>query len=283
MLDWLVSIQFADGAFPGGTIDQSPQVPVSFNTGQILMGLAAGSHLAPRYGDAMRRAADWLIAAQDADGCWRRFPSPFAVPGEKTYDTHAALGLMAAAEKAPDRGYLEAALRSVDWALTHQSANGWFAQCCLTDMERPLTHTLGYALRGVIGAYLSSRDAKYLHAACLTADGAMRALGRDGRLPGRLDREWRPAARWVCLTGSAQLAECWLLLHRETGREDYRKVGLAVSAFVRRTLPLDGPAGVRGGVNGSLPIDGGYGQWQYLSWAAKFMIDAAQQELQLQR
>ena len=36
MLDWLVSIQMPSGAFQGGTIGESPVVPVTFNTGQIL-------------------------------------------------------------------------------------------------------------------------------------------------------------------------------------------------------------------------------------------------------
>jgi hypothetical protein len=34
-------------------------------------------------------------------------------------------------------------------------------------------------------------------------------------------------------------------------------------------------------VPGLFPIDGGYGTFQYLSWAVKFMIDANQQELRL--
>ena len=36
VLNWLVSIQFPDGGFQGGMIDQTPRVPVTFNTGQIL-------------------------------------------------------------------------------------------------------------------------------------------------------------------------------------------------------------------------------------------------------
>ena len=39
------------------------------------------------------------------------------------------------------------------WALTKQRVNGWFADCCLNDPTRPLTHTIGYALRGVIEGY----------------------------------------------------------------------------------------------------------------------------------
>lgn len=43
MLDWLVSIQFCDGSFPGGAIDSKRLVLVTFNTGQILLGLSAGA------------------------------------------------------------------------------------------------------------------------------------------------------------------------------------------------------------------------------------------------
>jgi hypothetical protein len=42
MLEWLVSIQLPGGGFQGGRIDARPIVPVTFNTGQILLGLAAG-------------------------------------------------------------------------------------------------------------------------------------------------------------------------------------------------------------------------------------------------
>jgi hypothetical protein len=37
---------------------------------------------------------------------------------------------------------------------------------------------------------------------------------------------------------------------------------------------LDADKDVRGGIAGSFPIDGDYGAFEYLSWAAKFFIDA---------
>src|SRR5205807_3734044 len=91
-LDWLVSIQLPCGGFQGGTINSDPVVPVSFNTGQVLLGLAAGVREFgdEKYHKAMCRAADWLVETQDPDGCWRKYPSPFAGPGDKAYDTHAA-------------------------------------------------------------------------------------------------------------------------------------------------------------------------------------------------
>lgn len=280
MLDWLVSIQYPEGGFQGGMIGQTPRVPVVFNTGQILIGLAAGAELDMRYREPMRRAADWLVASQDLDGCWRRHPSPFAITGAKTYDTHLALGLIRAAGVEPARGYLESAFKQVDWALGNQNANGWLAHCCLSNPARPLTHTLGYALRGIVEAADAAKDGRYLEAACKTADGLMQALEPDGKIPGRLDAQWRPAAGWVCLTGSSQIAESWLFLHRATGREAYRRAALLANNYVRRTVLLEGAPEIRGGVKGAFPIGGAYGRWQYLSWAGKFTIDANRLELQ---
>ena len=91
MLDWLVSLQSPDGGFPGGIVGVADPVPVAFNTGQILMGLAAGvREFGDPYRDAMRRAADWLVEIRDPDGCWRKFSTPFARSGDKTYDVHLA-------------------------------------------------------------------------------------------------------------------------------------------------------------------------------------------------
>ena len=90
MLDWFTLIQFPEGGFQGGLVTHEPRIPVTFNTGQILLGLASGAVWfgEEKYLDAMHRAARWLAATQDADGCWRKFPTPFAAPGEKTYETH---------------------------------------------------------------------------------------------------------------------------------------------------------------------------------------------------
>jgi len=275
MLDWLVSIQLDGGGFQGGTIGQTPVVPVTFNTGQILLGLSAGAaELGDTYRNAMRAAGDWLVQTQDADGAWRRHPTPFAERGEKAYETHVAWGLLEAARVDAGRGYLEAAILNVRWALGRQTANGWFADCCLTDPVRPLTHTLGYALRGVLEAFRSTGDAEFLDAGVLTATGLLGALAADGRLPGRLDAQWRPAVKWVCLTGTAQVAHCWLMLAEWTGDARYREAARRANRFVRRTIALEGPTGVRGGVKGSFPVDGDYGRFQFLNWAAKFVIDA---------
>ncbi|MEO7043399.1 MAG: hypothetical protein ABI035_14140 [Gemmatimonadaceae bacterium] len=284
MTDWLVSIQFPEGGFQGGTIRARPRVPVTFNTGQILMGLAAAKRqFGGQYAEPMHRAAQWLVDTMDADGCWRKFPTPFAAAGEKTYETHVAWGLIEAARATYDPGvaerYAQAALRNARWAITKQHSNGWFDCCCLTLPNAPLTHTIGYALRGLTEIFLHTREQDVLDAAVRTADALSETVAADGFLAGRLDKLWNGAVSWVCVTGSAQIAHSLLLLHGELDRPAYRDAARRLLRYVRRTVHLSGPAGVRGGVKGSFPVDGEYGTYEFLNWAAKFLIDAGQAEI----
>lgn len=275
MLDWLVAIQLPDGGFQGGKIDATPVVPVTFNTGQILLGLAAGVEaFGDAYRPAMNSAAVFLRDSLDPDGCWRSHPTPFAEAGDKAYETHVAWGLFEADRQEPGRGYGEAGMRQVRWALTHQVENGWFGQCCLNNPQAPLTHTLGYVLRGVIEAYRWSGEREVLEAALKTARGLLGAQRADGGLPGRLRKDWRAAEKWSCLTGNVQIAWCWLFLYEETGDTAFRDSAFAANAYVRRTILTEGAPETRGGVKGSFPVDGDYGRFEYLNWAAKFAIDS---------
>ncbi len=276
MLDWLVSIQLPGGGFQGGLINSEPVVPVTFNTGQILIGLAAGvAEFGDAYRPAMDRAADWLVETQDDDGCWRSQPTPFAKPGEKAYETHVAWGLIEADRISPGSGYADAALANMRWAIQYQKENGWFDKCCLVDPSRPLTHTLGYVLRGILEGYRHTKAQDLLEASRKTADGLLEAIDvSTGYLPGRLLPDWGPAVAWSCLTGAVQIAHCWLLLYDITGNTTYRDAAFAANAYVRRTVNVNGESTTRGGVKGSFPVDGAYGRFEFLNWACKFFIDA---------
>ncbi|MBI5650356.1 MAG: terpene cyclase/mutase family protein [Chloroflexi bacterium] len=282
MLDWLVSIQFPNGSFQGGHIGAKPVQPTVFNTGQILLGLTSGvREFGDEYYNAMCNAADWLVEVQDPDGCWRQYESPFVVAGEKTYHTHVSWGLLEAARLTHREEYVQAALANIQWALTQQTTNGWFRQCCLDDPERCLTHTLGYALGGILEAYAFTCNAEFLNAGRKTADGCLRAMQKDGFLPGRLLSSWQGAVDWACLTGTVQIALCWLLLYQFTNEECYRDAAFIANRFVRRCITLSGIPGQIGGVKGSFPVDGGYGAFSYLSWACKFSIDSNMLEQQI--
>jgi hypothetical protein len=282
MLDWLVSIQLPGGGFQGGMVNETPVVPVTFNTGQILMGLAAGvSRFGDVYRGAMLAAADWLVQTQNADGSWSRYPTPFGGRGEKAYKTHVSWGLVEAERLEPGRGYAEAALRNVRWALTHQRGNGWFDRCCLDDSTQPLTHTIGYVLRGLLEVERFYCDPLLLAAARRTADGILTAIRDDGALPGRLRSNWRGSVLWSCLTGNVQIAHSLLILYDKTGNEAYRDAAYGLNRAVRRTMWIDDPDETRGAVKGSFPIDGDYGRFEYFNWATKFAIDSYTAEQQI--
>ncbi len=280
MLRWFQEIQFPEGGFQGGMIGGQPRVPVTFNTGQILLGLAAGvDSFGDEFLSTMRSAADWLINTQEPDGSWRKHPTPFARGGEKTYETHVAWGLFEAARVDEGRGYGEAGVKNVDWALRKQHENGWFDDCCLDQPETPLTHTIGYAVRGILECWNYSNDDKYLEAATRTLTMIEKLVKKDGRLMGRFDSNWSPAVPWVCVTGCAQLADCFIIASTADGSGTFLETGQRLNSFVRRTIRLDGPDETRGAVKGSYPVNGAYGEMQYLNWATKFSIDSNLREL----
>jgi D-aspartate ligase len=80
--------------------------------------------------------------------------------------------------------------------------------------------------------------------------------------------------KWACLSGTVQIAYCWLLLYEVTGDERDRGAAFAANRYVRRTVAVKGPGEVRGGVKGSVPVYGGCLPYKYPNWACKFMIDS---------
>jgi uncharacterized protein YyaL (SSP411 family) len=281
MVEWLVRIQRPDGGFQGGVVGSKPEVAVTFNTGQILIGLAiaAGEFEEAHVLAAARKAALFLRDSQDADGCWRSHPTPFAQPGDKSYETHVSWGLFEAERVLPGQGFAEAGYRQIDWALTNQIENGWFEQNCLDNPGAPLTHTIGYVLRGVIEAHRLGGRPTYFEAATKTADALLNCIDEQGFMAGRLASNWSDAADWSCLTGTVQIAACWLLLDRVLERQEYQDAASRAIGYVRRTIQSHPEPGVSGGISGSFPVDGGYTRFQYPNWAAKFFIDAQLMEI----
>ncbi|MCK7579245.1 MAG: hypothetical protein MZV65_28285 [Chromatiales bacterium] len=192
-----------------------------------------------------------------------------------TYNTRTAWSLARAHAITGERRFLDAAVRNGEWALTQAQPNGWLANNCLQDNEQPFTHTIAYAMRGLleIGAYAQRED--LLNAARRIGDGMLNALPANGKLPGRFGNQWQPTVTWSCLTGDCQLGINWGRLYQLTGEQTYREATARVLSFVKRTQRLDGDdPDTRGGIKGSHPINGGYHPWQYPNWATKFYADA---------
>jgi hypothetical protein len=277
MAEWESEIQLPEGGVRAGTLDAKQAVPTIFNTGQVLFGwLSAWQQTqSPRFHDSLVRAADWLVAAQDADGAWRRFASPFAAHVLNTYNTRVAFALAETGRALKDTRYLDAAVRNLEWALTQMHANGWLENNDLEDNERPLTHTIAYATRGIFEVGLIVGNSIFVEAATRIAHAVAQTQRRDGALPGRLDCEWQPASRWSCVTGNAQMAIIWQRLAKETGDQSWKPAAEKATRFNLSVQDLcAADPGVRGGIPGSHPLNGGYMKNRYPNWAAKFFLDA---------
>lgn len=280
MARWEAEILCEDGGVQAGVYDPArPNPPTIFNTGQVLFGFARAYEATHdiNFLEALRRASDWLLRAQDEDGAWRRYSSPFAKPGANPYNTRSAFGLARAFEATQDTRYLQAAVRNVEWAVAQARPDGWIEGNCLSDHDgdKALTHTIAYTMRGILEVgYTAGRD-DFVDLALRIGQAVARAQRRDGALPGYLRPGWRPAARWSCLTGNAQFAINWQRAAAIAGRRDHIENATAALGFTMATQDLDATdSGVRGGIKGSHPIDGEYMAGRYPNWAAKFFMDA---------
>src|SRR5438477_6812092 len=215
---WEIDIQLPTGAVRGGAIGE-PESPAVFNTGQVLLGwLAAFEQTGDgAFAEAAWRAARYLVATLDPDGHWRSDNSRFARAGSTLYNARTAWALAEARARLDERRLTAAAARSLRTAADLQAENGWLPQCCLTDPEQPLLHTLAYAIRGLLEGGRVLGDPRLLHAAERAAGALCAAVRADGWMSGRYRSDWSPAVRWSCLTGQAQMANNWMRLAEITG------------------------------------------------------------------
>ncbi|QBQ54487.1 prenyltransferase/squalene oxidase repeat-containing protein [Nitrosococcus wardiae] len=278
IIDWELSIQNAEGSFPGHFGEPSSR-PVIFNTGQIIHGMVAGYIHLDREEclEAAVSAGHWMVACQDEDGCWRKNVHQ-GVP--HTYNTRAAWALLRTALIAEDPTLKQAAIRNLDWALTQQTENGWFATNAFTPDKIPFTHTIAYAIRGLLESGLLLGDERYIASAEKAAMALARAQREDGWLAGTYDNGWVPKAGYCCLTGLAQTTIIWQRLGQARGTSELQ---LHIDRALRylkqchRTTPYGRPEA--GGVAGSAPIWGRYSMFEFPNWAAKFFADALMMEM----
>lgn len=276
MADWEIEVQMKNGAVMGGTVNPNP-TPAVFNTGQVMLGWlrAYDETKHAKYLDACKRAADFLISVQDADGAWRKGNSRFANALTTTYNARVGWALILTGLRIQDRKYVEAGERNIRFSIGQQASNGWFHNNCLTDPNAPLLHTICYAIEGILGAAEALKDEEFFAKAKLSADALLGCMRPDGSIAGRLDGLWKPKVEWSCLTGDAQLAAVWFRMFAMTKKAVYQTAARRVVAFLKATQNCANPEpGLRGGIKGSYPFDGEYGRFEILNWATKFFIDA---------
>lgn len=277
MVEWEMRIQLPDGGTQGGVYGAQPVSSSTFVTGQVLFGFIAAYKEwgEPGCRDAAVRAGDFLVACLDDSGRFAKGYSHFSAPGPKAYEVRTGLALAELGVLLDEPKYKRAASRIADYTLSCQRDNGWFQENDLDYHEKPLTHTIGYVMEGLhgIGGLFNRQDC--LDAAGRTLTRIAKLTGDDGMLPGRWFHDWKPAADWACLTGSAQLAGVLLRIERQGADAAYLEAAHKLLGFLCFTqdLKIDSP-GLAGGIRGSYPFGGDYGQWCVLNWAAKFFADS---------
>jgi hypothetical protein len=276
MATWEAAVQMDCGAVMGGMYNRDP-TPAVFNTGMVLLGWA---DLYRETGDecyriAGQRAGRWLLQMQEANGQWIRGNTQFANAATTVYNVKAAWGLAEMGSVLEEPVFIRAAERNAEFALTRQLPTSWFEDCCLNDPHRPLLHTIGYTMQGLVGIGKITGRKVFIDAATRTADALLKLIDANGFIPGRIDRDFRPAATWCCLTGTAQTSIVWSQLAALTDDNHFAQAADRANRYLMARHDITNPdLSIRGGVAGSWPVWGDYGRFKVLNWATKFFVDA---------
>ncbi len=274
MGNWLLRIQYPDGAFPGSVWVAGKQAQKSiFNSGQILFGLIAlwKATKETRWKDAGLRCARWLLSNQDSDGAWRRYAyrDTFHV-----YKTRVAWAIGLAGKHWEDAQLVDGSIRNVENAIGFQDQNGWFEYASFDAGVAPVLHTFVYTVQGVLEVGLLFQREDFIDRAVLSSQALSQCQGPDGSLPGRVDRHFS-CANFRCLTGIAQQIIVWSRLHQVGDlRGNWQLNSMAALNYLQR-IQVSKPGHINdGGFAGSSPLWGPYMRFRYPNWATKFYLDA---------
>jgi len=212
---------------------------------------------------------------QEANGQWLRGNSPLVNPATTVYNVKAAWGLAEMGAALGEPTFLDAAARNAEFALSRQIANGWFAECDFNDANRPVLHAIAYTMQGLVGIGEITGRQEFIDGAALAAQALLNLMDNQGYIPGRIDRDFRPAADWCCLAGSAQTSVVWSQLAALEGKARFAQAADLVNRYLMARHDISSPSPyIRGGLAGSWPVWGGYMPFSVLNWATKFFMDA---------
>ena len=176
---------------------------------------------------------------------------------------------------ANDQELINASIKNIDWALTQQLDNGWFKNNAFKSSTEPFTHTIAYAIRGILECGLLLDNKQYIEAAAKAAKALMKVQKTDGSIAGTFDQNWEANAYYVCLTGLAQTSIIWSRLKQTQNQPEYQTHIDKALKFLKQKQCINNKESVNdGGIAGSYPIWGRYSMFEYPNWAAKFFADS---------
>jgi tetratricopeptide (TPR) repeat protein len=268
---WLVDIQNPEGGIANKRYGSEGIV---FDTGQVLQGLvrAYKETESPTFLSAAERSADWLVKISDKNGRWTR-NTHNGIP--HVYNSRVAWILLQLNSLRPTADRQQVAEANLDWAISQQQSSGLFEQCAFVPNVAPFTHTIAYAIRGLLEAGMLTDNKQYLESAIQGADAVLNHVQPNGFLAGQITSDGKSIGHYCCLTGNCQMAIIWLKIYQLSGEHKYYEAAVKSLQYVMahqdcKTQDLN----IRGGIKGSHPIWGNYTRLSYPNWATKFFIDA---------
>jgi len=276
--NWLMSLQFDDGALPSGAFVRGlKSEPSIFNTGQMILGLIATADYTgcEKYLQSAFCAALWLARQVDErTGIWESYAY---IPGfSPAYYTRVCWPMLEVYSRKEDVKIKDAALRVLDTILGWQQENGAIKNWGFRPNRPAFTHTIAYTIRGFLesGRLLGADGNRFGQAATKAAEIFRKRMEYRGQLAGAYDLQFKGRYWYVCLTGNCQMALIWMKIYRASLDARYLSAAFkALNHVMCHQCIHSFDPNVRGAIPGSSPFWGRYLALRYPNWSAKFYLD----------
>ena len=276
MGEWLLKIQFDDGAFPANIYYAGKPLDKSiFNTGQIILGLTALYDLTLdlRYLQSSERAALWLAGNQEADGSWQKFN--YVKGFSPSYYSRVAWPILKVYKRSGNEKLKNSGVAALEYIRQRQLKNSFIDGSGFKPGSYVFLHTLAYTIRGFLESAMVLDDKKFWDAGAAFAERLMRHFEIHGEFYGAYYPDFSGIKWYQCLTGNMQIAIIWLKIFHQT--KDLRFLNAASKAIDSvdgKQVKNSWNKNVVGAVAGSSPVYGRYMFFRYPNWAVKFFCDA---------
>jgi len=268
---WLLSIQKIDGSFPGSYGKFESQPSIVFNNGQILLGLIDYyiNTKNDKVFNSIIKCAEWLLDIQETNGSWIK-----NTHYQYSSNTRTAWALMHLGSLVSDKKYYNAGINNINYSIDLQNELGIFEKNGFDEQSSYYTHTIAYAIRGVLESGIIDNNEEWILSAKKGFDILLNSISDNGFLSGKINNEAMPQTNYSCLVGNCQLSIIGFKIYKKYGDPIIKEKSTLLLDYVRRKQIVSENKNTSGGILGSWPIDGYYNSYRIPNWSGKFFIDA---------
>jgi len=271
--DWICTLQFENGALPGGLVDNIPE-PSIFNTGQMIFGLVRAYEETKdeKYLRVFEGAINWLAEVLEDDGSWR--VGAYVKGFVPSYYTRVIWPVLLANTYVKNDEVHASMLKALKYYIGKIQENQSVRHWSFKEGQKAFTHTIAYTIRGFLESAILLKDDHLLNQTRGLAKKVMDLRETQGSLAGWYDEQWKGSHYFTCLTGNCQLSIILSKLFELDNNLDYHNSAIKIFGDVVNKQRLSGGKNTYGALSGSSPIWGRYLIMRYPNWAMKFYLEA---------